>query len=166
MSESAGTPRTDAAYEAYLAEGPTTGFSPVALCRTLERELADCRAELEVAKKAAYSAYTQEWTKYAVVGKGDLKFTTAVEITAPSPAGPDALAEEQVREAAKVLAISPLIESPKGLAADSWMGLARHMLTAALRSRPAQGDCGHTFDGKAIRPCPICDAAMSQQEGK
>jgi hypothetical protein len=65
-----------------------------------------------------------------------------------SPAGPDALVEEQVREAAKILAISPLIESPKGLTAENWMGLARQVLDAALRYRPE------------------ADAAMAQQEKK
>jgi hypothetical protein len=82
-----------------------------------------------------------------------------------SPAGPDALAEEQVREAAKILAISPLIESPKGLTAENWMGLARQVLHAALRSRPE--DRGNAEIGKRVRqlvdggPFDLRDSPMS-----
>jgi hypothetical protein len=87
----------------------------------------------------------------------------------PSPAGPDALAElEGLRlvnwptqsEHERIVGIV--------IPADKFKYLHEGVdwLRSLLRSRPAQGDCGHTFDGKAIRPCPICDAAMSQQEGK
>jgi hypothetical protein len=152
MSESAGTPRTDAAYEAYLAEGPTTGFSPVALCRTLERELADRSAELDEAKEAivlqkaaldfAKSRLASHAERVDCGHTFDGKAIRPCPICTPSPAGPDALAEE-IGEARKLLTEHwSGNENWRVEQAHTWIGRADAILARVmevLRSRPAQG---------------------------